>query len=275
MDAPVERPEGEDGVVLESGHGPGIELRDLHFAYPDEADREVLTGLTATIPAGAVVGLFGRTGSGKSTLLRLLARLYNPPIESILVDGVDLLTLDLETWRTRIAVVPQRPFLFSDAIAANVALEEAPQDAHIRSAVEMAALGPDLGSLPDGLDTVVGERGIMLSGGQRQRVALARGLYRGGDLLILDDVLSAVDHHTEAQLVETVADLARRPEAPTVLIASHRLSALRHCDTVLVLDGGRLVDSGPHAELIQRPGIYRDTWLVQSQRTAAEEEAAS
>ena len=103
------------------------------------------------------------------------------------------------------AVVPQRPFLFSDAIAANVALEASPDDAHIRSAVEMAALEPDLESLPDGLETVVGERGIMLSGGQRQRVALARGLYRGGDLLILDDVLSAVDHHTEAQLVETVA----------------------------------------------------------------------
>jgi len=139
----------------------------------------------------------------------------------------------------------------------------------------MAALASDLDSLPDGLQTVVGERGIMLSGGQRQRVALARGLYRGGDLLILDDVLSAVDHHTEAQLVETVADLARRPEAPTVLISSHRLSALRHCDLVLVLDSGRLVDSGLHSELIQRPGIYRDTWLVQSQRAAAEDEVAS
>lgn len=115
----------------------------------------------------------------------------------------------------------------------------------------------------------------MLSGGQRQRVALARGLYRGGDLLILDDVLSAVDHKTEAQLVETVADLARRPEAPTVLIASHRLSALRHCDTVLVLDGGRLADSGPHSELVGRPGVYRDTWLVQSQRATSEEEVAS
>ncbi len=275
MDAPIERPEGVAGVVLESGHGPAVELRDLHFAYPDEVDREVLTGLTATIPAGGVVGLFGRTGSGKSTLLRLLARLYNPPGGSILVDGVDLVTLDLETWRRRMAVVPQRPFLFSDAIASNVGLEKTPDEAHIQSAVEMAALGPDLESLPDGLETVVGERGIMLSGGQRQRVALARGLYRGGDLLILDDVLSAVDHQTEAQLVETVADLARRPEAPTVLISSHRLSALRHCDTVLVLDGGRLVDSGPHAELIQRPGIYRDTWLVQSQRAAAEEEVAS
>jgi ATP-binding cassette subfamily B protein len=275
MDAPIERPEGDAGVVAEAGRGPSITLRELHFSYPDEIDREVLNGLTAEIPAGTVVGLFGRTGSGKSTLLRLVSRLYNPPPDSVFIDGVDLVTLDLESWRSRLAVVPQRPFLFSDAIAANVCLEADPDDEDVRAAVGMAALGPDLESLPDGLQTVVGERGIMLSGGQRQRVALARGLYRGGDLLILDDVLSAVDHHTEAQLVETVAGLARRPEAPTVLISSHRLSALRHCDVVLVLDEGRLVDSGSHNELIERPGIYRETWLVQSQRAAAEEEVAS
>jgi ATP-binding cassette subfamily B protein len=275
MDAPIDRPEGGSGVVSESGRGPAIELRDLHFAYPDETDHEVLTGLTTEIPAGGVVGLFGRTGSGKSTLLRLLSRLYNPPSGAVFIDGVDLVTLDLASWRQRLAVVPQRPFLFSDAISANVGLEAEADDDAIRTAVDMAALGPDLESLPDGLQTMVGERGIMLSGGQRQRVALARGLYRGGDLLILDDVLSAVDHHTEAQLVETVAGLAGRPQAPTVLISSHRLSALRHCDLVLVLDGGRLVDSGPHSELIERPGIYRDTWLVQSQRAAAEEEVAS
>ncbi len=275
MDAPVERPEGERGVVMESGRGPAIELRDLHFAYPDEPDREVLSGLTASIPAGGVVGLFGRTGSGKSTLLRLLARLFNPPPGGILVDGVDLVDLDLENWRRRLAMVPQRPFLFSDAVSANVSLEPAPDAQLVASAVEMAALGVDLESLPEGIETVVGERGIMLSGGQRQRVALARGLYRGGDLLILDDVLSAVDHQTEAQLVETVAGLTQRPQAPTVLIASHRLSALRHCDTVLVLDGGRVVDSGAHTELVKRPGLYRDTWLVQSQRTVAEDEVAS
>jgi ATP-binding cassette subfamily B protein len=275
LDAPMERPEGPAGVVVAGGRGPAIELRDLHFAYPDETDREVLTGLTATIPPGAVVGLFGRTGSGKSTLLRVLSRLYNPPPATVFVDDVDLVTLDLQRWRRRLAVVPQRPFLFSDTISANVGLEAEPDRKAIREAVEMAALGPDLESLPDGLQTVVGERGIMLSGGQRQRVALARGLYRGGDLLILDDVLSAVDHHTEAQLVETVAGLARRTESPTVLISSHRLSALRHCDLVLVLEGGRLVDSGHHNELIERPGIYRDTWRVQSQRAAAEEEVAS
>jgi ATP-binding cassette subfamily B protein len=265
IDAPVDRPEGEQGRVLVAGHGPAIELNGLSFAYPDEPGRKVLDGVTVAIAPGTVVGMFGRTGSGKSTLLRVLARLYSPPQDSVLIDGVDLTTIDLASWRRRIAMVPQRPFLFSDTIAANIALSEEADDNLIRQAVAMAALEQDIAVLPDGLDTVVGERGIMLSGGQRQRVALARGLHRGGDLLVLDDVLSAVDHETEARLVETVAGLARRPEAPTVFIASHRLSALRHCDVVLVLDRGSLVDSGSHAELIARPGPYQDAWSVQSQ----------
>ncbi len=275
VDAPVERPEGQDPIVSEAGRGPTIELENLHFAYPDEPDRMVLKGLTAVIDGGSVVGLFGRTGSGKSTLLRLLARLYNPPAGTVIIDGTDITTLDLTSWRERVAMVPQRPFLFSDTIENNVALAAGADPQTVRRAVSMAALESDLEALPSGMETVVGERGIMLSGGQRQRVALARGLYRSGDLLILDDVLSAVDHHTETQLVEAISELAGRPEAPTVLIASHRLSALRHCDTVLVLDGGKLVDTGRHNELVLRPGIYRDSWLVQSQRAAEQEEAAS
>jgi ATP-binding cassette subfamily B multidrug efflux pump len=275
MDAPIERPEGDAGVVLPSGHGPAIEFRGLDFAYPDAPDRLVIEDVSAVIEAGSVVGIFGRTGSGKSTLLRIVARLYNPPEGTVFVDGTDLTTLDLDHWRARIAVAPQRPFLFSDSIASNVGLLEEADSAMVLDAVSKAALETDLDSLPDGLDTVVGERGIMLSGGQRQRVAFARALHRSGDVLILDDVLSSVDHATEARLVATVADLAGRPEAPTVFIASHRLSALRHCDTVLVMDHGRLVDRGPHRELVERPGLYRDAWLIQSQRGGGVAEAAS
>jgi ATP-binding cassette subfamily B protein len=275
LDAPIERPEGAEGRVLPGGHGPEIDIRSLDFAYPDEPDRPVLEDLNLTIPGGAVIGIFGRTGSGKSTLLRVLARLYNPPEGTVFVDGVDLVSLDLDRWRERLAVAPQRPFLFSDSIAANIGLEAEADGERIDRTVDRAALDSDLEALPEGLDTVVGERGIMLSGGQRQRVALARALYRRGDVLILDDVLSAVDHATEARLVETVAALAHRPGSPTVIIASHRQSALRHCDAVLVLERGRLVDHGTHRELVTRPGPYRDTWLIQSQRAAAESEAAS
>jgi ATP-binding cassette subfamily B protein/ATP-binding cassette subfamily C protein/ATP-binding cassette subfamily B multidrug efflux pump len=275
IDAPIDRPEGENGVVLAPGRGPTIEFSDLEFAYPDEPDRPVIESFSARVPAGSVIGLFGRTGAGKSTLLRILARLYNPPSGTVFIDGTDLVDLDLDHWRERLAMAPQRPFLFSDSIAANIGLDESADPEEIDRTIAKAALHVDLTTLPDGLETVVGERGIMLSGGQRQRVALARSLFRRGDLLILDDVLSAVDHSTEARLIETVAELARRPEAPTVFIASHRLSALRHCDTVLVLERGRLVDQGPHTELIDRPGIYRDTWLIQSQQAATATEAAS
>jgi len=265
MDEPVERPEGEAGVALPHGAGPSIELRELAFTYPDAPHLRVLDGITMAIPAGAVVGLFGRTGSGKSTLLRLLARLFNPPRGTLLVDGHDIIDLDLPSWRRRVTMVPQRPFLFSESIASNISLAGAADASEVRKAAHMAALEQDLEALPDGIDTVVGERGITLSGGQRQRVALARGLARGGDLLILDDVLSAVDHATEARLVDTITRIARGPGAPTVLIASHRLSAFRTCDTILVLDRGRLVDRGSHDELVSRPGPYRDAWWVQRQ----------
>lgn len=275
IDAPVERPEGDGGTILPSGRGPVIEFRDLDFAYPDEPDHPVIKTFSATIPAGAVVGLFGRTGAGKSTLLRIIARLYNPPEGTVLVDGVDLVSLDLDAWRGRLAVAPQRPFLFSDSLLSNVALDRSADRAPVHRAISRAALDGDVESLPDGVETLVGERGIMLSGGQRQRVALARALYRRGDVLILDDVLSAVDHSTETQLVKAVAELAHGDHPPTTFIASHRLSALRHCDMVLVLDRGRLVDSGTHAELLRRPGIYRDTWMIQSQRAAGASQAAS
>ena len=274
MDAEVDRPEGTDGVVLPAGEGPVIELRELNFSYPDEPDRRVLKDISIELPAGAVVGLFGRTGSGKSTLLRLLARLFNPAAGMVFVDGRDVVTLGLGSWRRRVTMVPQRPFLFSDTITANITLEEDPDREAVMRAVSAAALEQDLDVLPDGLDTIVGERGIMLSGGQRQRVALARGLYRGGDVLILDDVLSAVDHATEARLVDTIAGIARGLGAPTVLIASHRLSAFRTCDTIMVLDRGWLVDHGGHDELVARPGPYRDAWSVQRHDGATAEVAS-
>jgi ATP-binding cassette subfamily B protein len=249
-------------------------MRRLGFAYPDAPEQLVLDEVSVELLPGSVVGLFGRTGSGKSTLLRLLARLFNPDPGTVFVDGLDLTTLDLQAWRRRVTMVPQRPFLFSDTIAANVALEDSLDSSTVMGAVEAAALEQDLDVLPNGLETVVGERGIMLSGGQRQRVALARGLYRGGDLLILDDVLSAVDHATEARLVATITELSKGPGAPTVLIASHRLSAFRSCDTIMVLDRGRLVDQGSHEDLVARPGPYRDAWMVQRQDGSAAEAAS-
>jgi ABC-type multidrug transport system fused ATPase/permease subunit len=274
FDAPTDRPEGDAPVALAPGP-PALSLRDLRFAYPDDPEDDVLKGVSVDVPAGAVVGVFGRTGSGKSTLLRVLARLYNPPRGTVFVgpDNTDITAIDLDRWRERLSVAPQRPFLFSDTIGENVELSarpdrEPPEGVAVSGAardraVDLAALGVDLEALPEGIDTVVGERGIMLSGGQRQRVALARALYTGGGLLLLDDVLSAVDHSTEARLVGSLVNIGDGGQRPTTFIVSHRVSAFRGADLILVLDDGRLVDSGTHAELAQRPGLYRETWLAQ------------
>ncbi len=280
LDAPVERPEaGPDGdrePAAQPSAGPGFVVRDLTFAYPDAPDEPVLRGVSFTVPGGSVVGVFGRTGSGKSTLLRVLSRLFNPPHGTVLVgdEQRDLTALDLDAWRARLAVAPQRPFLFSDSIADNVGLAVEPDRSAVERAVGRAALGPDLESLRDGLDTVVGQRGIMLSGGQRQRVALARALFReDADVILLDDVLSAVDHETERRLVDELGRMGRRGARPTTFIVSHRLSAIRHADRILVFDEGALVDQGTHAELAARPGLYRDTWVAQQPAGAAVEPA--
>jgi ATP-binding cassette subfamily B protein len=255
LDATPERPEAGRAVPLPNpGKGPAIELRGLTFAY---GDRPILRDVSVSIPAGATVGVFGRTGSGKTTLLRVLARLRNPPEGTVFVDGVDLTRVDLDEWRAQVAMVPQAPFLFSETVRENVGFG-APVEA-VREACASAALDPDLAALPEGLETVVGERGIVLSGGQRQRVALARGILRDAPVVLLDDVLSAVDHATEQELVR----MLRARAGATRVIVSHRLSALEHADLVLVLDEGRLVDRGTHAELLARPGPYRDAYEAQ------------
>lgn len=271
MDAPVDRPEGDTPTPQAAGQGPALAIRDLTFAYPDAPEQPVLESVSFSVAAGGTVGIFGRTGSGKSTLLRLLARLYNPPEGTVLIDGVDVRTLDLDAWRQRLAVVPQRPFLFSDSIASNISLSNQPDMAKVQAAASLASLDPDLEALPDGLMTTVGQRGIMLSGGQRQRVALARGLFRRADLILLDDVLSAVDHENEARLVATLAGLSQEGPKPTTFIVSNRISAFRYADIILVFEDGRLTAKGDHDTLSRQPGVYRESWLVQREEQDEQE----
>jgi ATP-binding cassette subfamily B protein len=259
---PADRPEGVDGAPAPT-RPPALSVRGLSFAWPDAPERPVLDDLSFELPAGATLGLFGPTGAGKSTLVRLLTRLTNPPPGTVFVDGVDVLALDLDDWRRRVACVPQRAFLFSEPLDENILLG-APAE-RLDPVLALTTLDVDVGALPQGVRTLVGEAGLMLSGGQRQRAALARGLVREPALLVLDDVLSAVDPETEGRIL---AGLRERAARQTTVLVANRLSALRRADLILVLEGGRVVDQGTHAELVARPGLYRETWLRQHEEAA-------
>ena len=231
-----------------------VAVRDLTFAY--DGLPPVLHDVDLDAPAGATVALVGRTGAGKSTLLALVARLFEPPEGSVFVDGHDVRHLRLAPLRRAIGMVPQETFLFSTTVRENIALgRPEASDAEVLEAAEMAGLESDLEGFPQGLDTVVGERGITLSGGQKQRVALARALLRRPRLLLLDDCLSAVDTHTEERIL---TNLRRVFVGRTVFLVSHRISTVKDADLILVLDGGRVVERGDHDALVARGGIYAD-----------------
>jgi ATP-binding cassette subfamily B multidrug efflux pump len=234
-----------------------IEFRDVTFRYPG-TEREVLRGVSFHVPPGATVAIVGPTGSGKSTVVSLLARLYDPTEGEVLLDGIPLRRWKLQRLRQAVALVPQDTFLFSDTIAENLSLgfdeaDEARRLARIRDAARVARLDTTVEAFPAGYDTVLGERGINLSGGQKQRAALARAVAADAPVLALDDALSAVDTHTEHGILE---GLRRVFQGRTSLVVSHRVTAVMHADVILVMDGGRLVERGTHAELLRAGGVY-------------------
>lgn len=249
-----------------------IEMRQLSFAYEANDDKlpsPVLSEIHLRAAAGDTVAIVGRTGSGKSTLLSLIPRLFEPSRDQIFVDGVDLLDWPLVDLRGAIAMVPQETFLFSASVRDNIAFgkPQAPDD-EIRHAATLADLDEDLSDFPQGLDTMVGERGITLSGGQKQRVALARALLRQPRILLLDDCLSAVDSQTEARILSNLRSVFT---GRTVFFVTHRVSAAQTADQIIVLDDGHIVERGNHAELLRRQGIYADLAL----RQQLEEELAA
>jgi ATP-binding cassette subfamily B protein len=231
-----------------------IELRGLTFAYPGSDRGPVLRDVSLRVPAGATLGIVGPVGSGKTTLASLIPRLFEVPDGTLFVDGIDVNRIPLATLRSHIAMVPQDSFLFSMSLAENIAfgVPEAPA-AEVAEAARRAQLDPDLAELPHGLQTIVGERGVMLSGGQRQRTALARALALRPRILILDDTLSSVDAATQVAIQR---ELDRVFQGRTVIVVSHQVSAVSGADQVVVLDEGRIAERGSPEELLARGGLY-------------------
>ena len=263
-DVPPALPEAE--ARLPARLEEGLSVRSLTFAYPDAPQTPALQNLSFDLRPGEIVGVFGTIGSGKTTLVNLLNRYLTPPRGAVLLDGVDASQLGQATVRRHVVTVTQEPFLFSATVGENIGLAATEADpAAVEGAARSAALEQDLKHLPKGLATLVGEKGITLSGGQKQRIALARALLKPCDILILDDVLSAVDHDTERFLIDQIYSFR---QARALLIVSHRISVLERAHRILVLEDGRIAAQGSHAELIRRPGPYRQAWLLQREQPA-------
>ena len=236
-----------------------LEFKHLTFAYDDRGP--ALQDVSFVVPAGSVVAVVGPTGSGKSTLGTLLCRLYEPPRGAVWIGGCDVLDLLLGPLRRSVGYVPQESFLFSRPLRDNVRLaDEHASPERLEEVARTAGLADDLGALPAGWDTVVGERGLTLSGGQRQRVALARALVADPPFLVLDDVLASVDAAKEWEITRALRAAA---SGRTTLIMTHRLKAAAEADRIVVLDEGRVVEEGRHADLVAAGGLYARLWRVQ------------
>jgi ATP-binding cassette subfamily B protein len=252
-------------VAIDSGHlalpavRGEIQLRDVTFAYPDRST--VVDRLSLNIPAGETIAIVGATGSGKSTLVKLLLRLYEIQSGTITLDGINIKDLHLADLRRSIGLVSQDVFLFHGSVRENIAYGS--PDANLDSVIAAAKIAEAdefIDRLPEGYDTIVGERGQKLSGGQRQRIAIARAVLKNPPILILDEATSAVDNETEAAIQRS---LDRITVDRTTIAIAHRLSTIRNAHCIYVMDRGELVESGTHDELIAINGIYAGLWNIQ------------
>lgn len=273
LDLSVEIHEPSPGVSLGDG-SLDVRVEDVRYAYPDGGGL-VLHGISLHVPAGAHVAVVGETGCGKTTFARLLTRLADPAGGRILLNGTDLREVEPVSRRTSVHMVPQDGFLFDASIRENVGYgRQGATERDVETAFEELGLGDWIASLPQGLDTVAGERGEALSVGERQLAALARAQIAAPGLLILDEATSAVDPGAERRITEA---LRRLSAGRTVVTIAHRLSTAEHADEVFVFDAGRLAEQGTHAELVGRGGVYaalHESWLGNTRTAGAEEPAA-
>ncbi|RQR64898.1 lipid A export permease/ATP-binding protein MsbA [Burkholderia sp. Bp9126] len=262
IDEPRE-PEG-GGKPLARATGR-VEFRDVSFAYGTSSGKPTLDRVTFDVAPGEMIALAGPSGSGKTTLVNLLPRFFDPTSGKIMVDGVALPEYRLHDLRSQIAMVSQDVVLFNDTIASNVAYGETSDRERVIAALRAANLLSTVEAMPEGLDTLVGDNGMRLSGGQRQRLAIARAIYKDAPILILDEATSALDSESERHVQAALETLMK---GRTTLVIAHRLSTIERADRILVMDGGRIVESGSHAELLDRDGLYAHLHRIQFQQEA-------
>ncbi|MBK6418631.1 MAG: ABC transporter ATP-binding protein [Ignavibacteria bacterium] len=233
-----------------------IEFDNVSLAY--DGTTPVLSNISVTVPAGSSLGIVGTVGSGKSSLIGLLPRLYDVTSGAVRIDGIDVRNISIVTLRGSIAVVPQESFLFSETIRENIRFgRPTATDEEVEQAAQRAQLHADVMSLPQGYDTVVGERGVTLSGGQKQRTSLARAIASDPSILVLDDSLSAIDADTEERILRGLDDVMK---GRTTILISHRISTVKKCTNIIVLQNGTIAEQGSHNELLELGGIYADMY---------------
>ncbi|HOI53457.1 MAG TPA: ABC transporter ATP-binding protein/permease, partial [Azonexus sp.] len=253
-----------DARSLPAGQAMTIDFIGVDFAY--EANRQILHAVTFSVPAGSTVAVVGHSGAGKSTLARLLFRFYDVTGGSIRINGNDLRQLTQHSLRSAIGIVPQDTVLFNDSILYNIRYGRTDaSDDEVIAAARAASLHDFVSRLPEGYATRVGERGLKLSGGEKQRVAIARALLKNPPILIFDEASSALDSATE-KAIQAQLELAARGR--TTLVIAHRLSTIMNADRILVMDGGCIVESGTHTELVAKNGKYANMWLLQQRESA-------
>lgn len=266
LDIEAEILDAEDAKPLAAGPG-AISFRDVRFAY--DAERPILKGVSFDVPAGRTVAIVGPSGAGKSTVSRLLYRFYDIQEGSITIDGQDIRNVTQKSLRSVIGMVPQDTVLFNDTLSYNIRYgRPAASDTDVQAAADAAQISAFIGKLPDGYDTMVGERGLKLSGGEKQRVAIARTILKAPPILILDEATSALDTHTE-QDIQSALDIVSKDR--TTLVIAHRLSTVIGADEIIVLKEGLIAERGTHASLIAQNGLYASMWSRQREATRAEE----
>jgi ATP-binding cassette subfamily B protein len=267
-DTPAEIVDAPGAPALEVNQGL-VTFEDVHFAY--EPERPILSGVSFAVAPGTTLAVVGPSGAGKSTLARLLYRFYEPTGGSIRIDGQDITKVTQDSLRVAIGIVPQDTVLFNDTIGYNIGYGRhgAGQD-EIESAARGAAIDRFIAALPQGYESTVGERGLKLSGGEKQRVAIARTLLKDPPILILDEATSALDSRTEEAIQATLDAVARNR---TTIIIAHRLSTIVDADRIIVLDAGRVAETGTHNALLRAGGLYAELWARQAAERALEEAA--